>query len=415
MFDRDKWQEIFATMRKHKLRTGLTALGVFWGIFMLIFVLGMGQGLQNGVFRGFGNRAKNIMFVWSTRTSEPYKGFQPGRVPRLTFDDIVAIQNHVPEVELVSPRLTMGSSPIYFKDKGDSYQIRGELGEMFELEAFKLHAGRYLNQNDVEESRKVTVIGTRVKEVLFGEQEAIGEYIRVRGVEFRVVGVFGPEQIKPWTEDDMEAVVIPLTTMHRTFGMGNRIDYFVCSAAPNVLVSEMEPKVRSLLKKRHHVAPSDPRGIGGFNLEEEYLSVQTLFKGIKVFLWFVGIGTLLAGIVGVSNIMLIVVKERTKEIGIRKAMGATPGSIISMILTESVFITSISGYLGLIAGTAVIGGINYFMVANNLEPENFYNPQVNLTVGVGAVMLLILAGLVAGLIPAMQAARVNPVLALKDE
>lgn len=415
MFDKDKWQEIFATMRKHKLRTGLTALGVFWGIFMLIFVLGMGQGLQNGVYKDFGNRAKNIMFVWSTRTSEPYKGFQPGRVPRLTFDDIIAIKENVPEVELVSPRLTLHNSPIYFKDKGDAYQVRGELSEMIKLEALQLHAGRYINQNDIDESRKVTVIGTRVKEVLFGEENPIGQYIRLRGVEFRVIGVYGPEQIKPWTEDDMESAVIPLTTMHRTFGRGNRIDYFVCSAAPNIRVSKMEPKVKNLLKQRHNVAPSDPRGIGGFNLEEEFRSIQTVFKGIKFFLWFVGIGTLLAGVVGVSNIMLIIVKERTKEIGIRKALGATPGSIISMILTESVFITSISGYLGLIVGTAVIGGINYIMVANHLEPDNFYNPQVNLTVGIGSVTLLIIAGLVAGLIPALQAARVNPVLALKDE
>ena len=168
MFDRDKWQEIFATMRKHKLRTGLTALGVFWGIFMLIFVLGMGQGLQNGVFRGFGNRAKNIMFVWSTRTSEPYKGFQPGRYPRLTFDDIVAIKDNVPEVEYVSPRLTLGNSPIYFKDKGDVYQVRGELSDMIQAGSFKnFMLGGTLMKNDIKESRKVTVIGTRVKEVLF--------------------------------------------------------------------------------------------------------------------------------------------------------------------------------------------------------------------------------------------------------
>ena len=415
MFDRDKWQEIFATMRKHKLRTGLTALGVFWGIFMLIFVLGMGQGLENGVFRGFGNRAKNIMYVWSNRTSEPYKGFQPGRVPRLTLEDMYAIKENIPQVAAVAPRLSLGGSPIYYRDKGDNYSVRGELTDMIKLDALKLYDGRYLNQNDIAESRKVAVIGDRVREVLFGEEESIGKYIRVRGVEFRVIGIFGPEQIKPWTEEDLEAVVIPLSTMHRTFGTGNRIDYFVCSAAPKVRVSQIEPKVRGLLKERHNVAPNDPRGIGGFNLEAEFLSVQTLFKGIKFFLWFVGIGTLLAGIVGVSNIMLIVVKERTKEIGIRKALGATPQSIISMILTESIFITALSGYLGLIVSTAIIGGINYIMVSNNLEPDNFYNPQVNITVGVGSVIVLIIAGTVAGLIPAIQASRVNPVVALKDE
>jgi putative ABC transport system permease protein len=286
---------------------------------------------------------------------------------------------------------------------------------MIRIEALNLYEGRYINDLDIEEARKVVVLGTRVKEVLFGNEDCIGKYVRVRGVEFRVVGVFGPMQIKPWTEDDMQAVVIPLTTMYRTFGRPRTVDYFVCSSAPNVLVSEIEPLVRGFLKERHNVHPDDPRGIGGFNLQEEFQTIQSLFLGINGFLWFVGIGTLLAGIVGVSNIMLIVVKERTKEIGVRKALGATPRSIINMILTESIFITSLSGYFGLIAGTLVIGGIDYLMVVNNIEAENFYNPQVNMTIGIGAVVLLIVAGTIAGFIPAMQAAKVNPVVALKDE
>lgn len=415
MMDRDTWQEILATMRKHKLRTALTALGVFWGIFMLVFVLGMGKGLENGVFRDFGERAKNIMFVWTEPTTLPYQGFQPGRRIELKLDDIEAIKENIDEVEYVAPRLSLGNQLVSHGEQQDNYGIRGELGEMIYVEALVVHEGRYINQRDVAEARKVAVIGKRVKEVLFGDKAAIGEYVRVRGIEFRVIGVFGPMQVKPWTEDDLEAVVIPLTTMHRTFGTGPRIDYFVCSAAPQVRVSELEPLVQGLLKQRHKIAPEDPRGIGGFNLEAEFLSVVTLFTGIRFFLWFVGIGTLLAGIVGVSNIMLIVVKERTKEIGVRKALGATPGSIIRMVLTESVFITSISGYLGLIVGTLVIGTINYVMVANQLEPDNFYNPQVNLGVGLGAMILLVLAGAAAGLIPAIQAANVNPVEALKDE
>lgn len=415
MFDKDVWQEIFATMRKHKLRTALTALGVFWGIFMLVFVLGMGKGLENGVFRGFDNRVSNAMYVWPMRTSLPYKGFQPGRRTRFTLNDIIAIKTNIPEIQYIAPRHSMRASPVYYKDKGDNYEIRGELSDMIKIEALQLHEGRYVNQNDVDESRKVAVIGKRLRDVFFGNEDAIGKYIRIRGVEFIVVGVFGPIQIKPWTESDLEAVVIPLTTMQRTFGTGDEVDYFVCSADENIRIGEIEPQVRGLLKQRHNIAPDDPQGIGGFNLEEEFRSVRTLFNGIEVFLWFVGIGTLLAGIVGVSNIMLIVVKERTKEIGIRKALGATPRSIINMILMESVFITSFSGYLGLIAGTFIIGGINYIMISNNLEPDNFYNPQVNLTIGLGAVILLIVAGAIAGFIPAMQASRVNPVNALKDE
>ncbi|MCB0570670.1 MAG: ABC transporter permease [Phaeodactylibacter sp.] len=415
MFNRDTWQEILATVRKHKLRTGLTALGVFWGIFMLIFVLGMGQGLENGVFRDFGSRAKNVMYVWPERTTQPYQGFQPGRQPQLDMDDILAIKQYIPEVQYIGPRLSLRNIPASYRDIGDSYEIRGEMEDMIRIEALTLYEGRYINALDIRDSRKVAVLGKRTAEVLFGKEDCIGRYFRIGGMEFRAVGIFGPMQIKPWTEDDLEAIVIPLTTMYRAFGTGERVDYFVCSAAPDVQVSAIEPKVKGLLKQRHRVAPDDPRGIGAFNLEEEYQGIVNLFGGIKAFLWFVGIGTLMAGIVGVSNIMLITVKERTKEIGIRKALGATPGSIIQMILAESVLITGISGYLGLIAGAFVIGLINYVMVANNLEPDNFYNPQVNLSVGLSAITLLVLAGAAAGLLPALQAARVDPVVALKDE
>ncbi len=415
MFDRDKWQEIFGTMRKHKLRTALTALGVFWGIFLLVFALGMGAGLQNGVFRGFGERAKNVMYTWPTRSTLPYKGFQPGRSPRFTLDDIYAIKNQVPEVQYIAPRTSIGEAIVSRGAKFDNYEIRGEMTDMIRIEALQLHEGRYINQLDLEQSRKVAVIGKRIKDVLFNNEDCIGKYIQIRGIEFRVVGVFGPLQVKPWTESDLQSVVIPITTMERTFGTGGRVNYFVCSADPGVRVSEMQPKVRAVLKSRHQIAPDDPGGIGGFNLEEEFLSVQSLFKGIRAMLWFVGIGTLLAGIVGVSNIMLIIVKERTKEIGIRKALGATPGSIISMILTESVFLTSVSGYLGLMVATLIVAGIDRFMVANNLEPDNFYHPEVDLLTGFGAVVLLVLAGTAAGLIPAMQAANVRPVVALKDE
>ncbi len=414
MFDQDKWQEILASLSKHKLRTGLTALGVFWGIFMLVFVLGMGKGLENGVVRGFGSRAKNLMYVWSWRTSIPYKGFKAGRIPRLTFQDIQAIKDNVEEVEFVAPRYSI-QAPVVYKEISDNYEIRGELEDMIRIEALQVFQGRYVNKKDVEESRKVAVLGKRTAEVFFGQEEPIGKSIRIRGIEFKVVGVFGPLEIKPWTESDMEAIVIPMTAMHRTLVSGNRVDYFVCSSQPHVLVSEAEVLVKKLLKERHSISPEDPQGINSYNMEEQFQQITNLFLGIESFLWFVGICTLLAGILGVSNIMLITVKERTKEIGVRKALGATPRSIINMVLTESIFITSVSGYLGLVAGTLVIGGINYLMISNGVENENFHNPQVNIYVGISAIILLIIAGALAGLIPANHAARIKPVVALKDE
>ena len=415
LFDRDTWQEIFGTIRKHKLRTGLTALGVFWGIFMLIFVLGMGAGLKNGVFLEFGDRATNALYVWPSRTTMPYAGFQSGRSPRFTLDDITAIQTGLPAVEGIAPRLNLGNTTVSFGENNEQVPLRGEYEDMLQLEALQVMRGRYINAGDRLEKRKVVVLGDRTRELLFGEASGIGEYVRLNGIEFRVIGSFGPEQVKPWTEEDLEAVVIPLTTMHQTVGRSGRVDYFICSAAPDVRVSRLEKQVVALLKQRHQIAPDDPRGIGSNNVEEEFRSIQNLFGGITAFLWFVGIGTLLAGIVGVGNIMLIVVKERTREIGLRKALGATPGSIISLILIESIFITGTSGYLGLLAATLLIGGLDAVMISQGMQVDNFHHPEVNLQVGLGAIVLLILAGIIAGLIPAMQAARINPVYALKDE
>jgi len=415
LFDRDTWQEILSTIRKHKLRTGLTALGVFWGIFMLVFILGMGKGLENGAIKGFGERAKNVMYVWPRPTTKPYQGFQAGRSPQFRLEDIIAIKQNVPEVAYIAPRHSISDASVYYKDMGETRVIRGETANMIKIEALQLHRGRYVNKRDVEEVRKVAVLGKRTAEVLFDQIDPIGKYVRIKGVEFRVVGVFGPQEVKPWTESDLEAVVIPLTTMYRAFGTGEKVDYFVCSAAQDVMVSQIEPRVQALLKRRHHIHPDDPRGIGGFNLEEQFQSVMNLFKGIKAFLWFVGIGTLLAGIVGVGNIMLITVKERTREIGIRKAMGAPPGSIVQMVLSESVLITATSGYLGLVAGTFIIWLTSYTMRVNGIEVSNFYHPQVNLTVGLSALILLVLSGLGAGLIPARHAARIKPVEALRNE
>lgn len=417
MFDRDTWQEIFDSLRKHKLRTALTALGVFWGIFMLIFMLGMGSGMQNAVFSNFGSQAKNVMYVWTNGTSLPYQGFQPGRTPRLNMDDVEYLLENVEGVDYIAPRTSVPGT-ITKRDIAESYEIRGELPEMVLVEGYRIYKGRYIQPSDVKESRKVIVLGKRVAEVLFGPgkwQNAIGQYVTANGVEFRVVGIFGPELIKPWNESSLETVVIPLTTMHRAFGTGGLIHFFAVSAKEGYKVSDIEGEVNTILKSRHHVSPEDPRGIGGFNLEAQFDKINGLFTGIGVFLWLVGIGTLLAGIVGVSNIMIITVKERTKEIGIRKALGATPGKIIRSILTESVFITLVSGYFGLLAGVLVIGGLDAVMEAAQIEVEMFYNPEVRLLVAVGSLIILVIAGTLAGLIPATMAARVNPVLALKDE
>jgi len=416
IIDKDNWQEILATLRKNKLRTVLTALGVFWGIFMLVFLLGLGNGLETGVFRNFGAGAKNAMTVWAQNTTVPYKGFPAGRRIRLNIDDAYAIKEDIKGIKDISPRVFLNNKKVKFENEEGEYPVRGEFPDALEVEGIIVNDGRFFNYNDINESKKVVCIGQTVAEEIFGSISPVGQHITLGNIDFLVIGVVRPAEIKEWTQEDMETISMPLTTCYKTFGISNQfVNNIVISAYDEYKMSVLEPKVRGLLKERHIVAPDDRGGIGGWNMEEEFSAVKNLFLGINILLWFIGLGTLIAGIVGVSNIMLITVKERTKEIGIRKALGANPNSIISMILTESIFITSVAGYLGMLFGTIIIGLINYIMKTYNIENENFYNPQVDLSIAASALMLLIVAGALAGFIPAMQAARINPVMALKDE
>ena len=416
MFDRDKWQEIFDTIRKHKLRTFLTALGVFWGIFMLVFLMGSGKGLENGVFTNFGNRASNCIYVWTQRTSKPYMGLQPGRYPQLTYDDIRAIEsNFGKNIEYMAPRMWVTSGEIVRKDNSGAFDVRGETPDLVKLEPIEMRKGRFINHFDLEQRRKVIVIGSRVEEVLFdmeAEDECIGEYLTINGAEYLIVGVFGSSRQGSDDDDDVQSIFMPLTTAQQVTNQPNRIGWFVCSMYDDVRAKEVEVPLKAMLRERHKVHPEDEQGIRSFNLDEEFRSIKGLFTGIGLIIWVVGIGSLIAGIIGVGNIMLIVVKERTKEIGIRKALGATPGSIVSLVLLESVFITTSAGYFGLLVSTGLILMINQAVGEGS---EFFSNPEVDLGVGLGALLILIIAGALTGLMPALHAARINPVLALKDE
>jgi putative ABC transport system permease protein len=414
MFDLDKWQEIFDTIQKHKLRTGLTALGVFWGIFMLVFLMGAGKGLQNGVYSMFGGHAKNSMYLGGRFTTKPYKGLKPGRPVHMTNDDIQAIRiNFKDEIEYIAPRLWMSSGEVIRKNKHAAFDVRGDAPDLVKIDAIYIKEGRFLNQNDMKDKRKVAVIGDLVREMLFEEgEDAIGEYIRFRGVDYRVIGILKSNRRGEDSVEDEKTIFIPITTAQQITNRPNQIGWFVCSMHPNVVVSSVEPKIKAFIKERHNIAPDDNQAMWSDNIEEEFQNITNLFLGIRMLIWFVGIGSLLAGIIGVGNIMLIVVKERTKEIGIRKALGATPGSIISMILLESVFLTTIAGYLGLVCSTMII----WLMSSATGEGSDFFmNPEIDLRVGLTALVILVISGALTGFIPAMQASRVNPVEALKDE
>lgn len=414
MFDIDKWQEIFYTISQNKLRTGLTALGVFWGIFMLTLLLGSGKGMENGVLQMFGDQAKNALYLWPQRTTIAFKGFKPGRRVRYDMGDVQAIVENIPQVDVVSPRVNMGSPTFVKGTESGAYDVRGETQYLMDIEPLNIVEGRFINQADLDDNRKVIVIGEQIKSVFFEEgEDAIGEYIEVGGVQYLIAGVFKSKRKGEDSAEDERSAFVPVTAVQQIRNMGNKIDWFVCTVKGSV--ERYEKDIMNLLKQRHNIHPDDEQALGHFNLEEEYSQFTGMFAAINLFVWFVGIFTLIAGIVGVGNVMLIVVKERTREIGIRKSMGATPGSIISMILMESVFITAISGYLGLAVGVALLWGISFGMEAAGVESMFFSSPEVDMTTAFASLAVLVVAGTVAGLFPAIQASRVNPVEALKDE
>ena len=415
VIDIDKWTEIYATVKKHKLRTGLTAFGVFWGIFMLVVLLGAGKGLEKGITNDF-NVAKNAVFVWSQRSSIPYKGLNAGRNIRMTNADMDALRREVPEMAVLAPSTELGGTfTVSYKTKSSSFRVRGDHPEYRQIEPIIILKGRFLNRLDLQQKRKVAVIGERIIEVLFGAQDPIGQYINIKGAFFRIVGVArgmgkGEDLIQ-----NAQTIYIPTTTLQQTYNQGNNIGYFAMTPRPGIPAAVVEEKAKQVLMKRLLVDPRDVKAFGSANVEKEFQDVQGLFTGIAAFSWIVSIGTIIAGIIGVGNIMLIVVKERTKEIGVRKALGATPWSIISLIIQESIVITGLAGYLGLLAGTGVIAGIDYLMTRFAVDAGFFSNPEVNVPVALSAIVLLVLTGTLAGLIPATKAARVNPVEALRDE
>ncbi|MEZ4884161.1 MAG: ABC transporter permease [Chitinophagales bacterium] len=415
MFDFDKWQEIFYTIGKHKLRTALTAFGVFWGIFMLVILLGAGAGLKNGVLQGF-DFNKNAVFVWTQRTGIPYKGYKAGRSLQLKNEDIMAVKENIASIEVISPRLQMGALNTTYADKSGAFQINGDYPSFLKVKALLINNGRFVNDNDMDENRKIAVIGGRVKEILFGdEKEAVGEYIEIAGVPFKVVGTFTTKGKGEDAIEDLQSIFLPLTSVQQSFGRGNEIDWFALIPKENVPSVRVETEVKSLLAQRHNVSPDDKRAFGSANLAQEYGEIQTLFAGIRVFSWLVAILTIIAGVVGVGNIMMIIVKERTREIGIRKAIGAHPSSIIGMILQESLVLTSMAGYMGLVLGVLAVEGLNSLLKNFDLESDFFANPEIDFNAAFWAIMVLLVAGTLAGLVPGLKAASVDPVVALRSE
>ncbi len=408
ILDIDKWQEIFSTMRKNKLRTILTGFSVAWGIFMLIVLLGSGKGLQNGVQQEFKKDATNTIWLFPGRTTIPHKGMKPGREIKLTNTDYEIVKRETPHVDKISSRFYFWEDKnISYKNEYGNFEIHCVHPDYKYLENATILEGRFLNNIDIQNKRKMVAIGKPVKEALFKDKNPIGEYILIAGIPFRVVGVFTDVN-----EQDENRVYLPLSTAQMVFNGGNNIHRLAVMTDANTEESnEMVEKMRTELANRHIFDVKDDRALFIWNAVEEFAKFQSLFKGINLFVWVIGIFTIIAGIVGVSNIMMIVVKERTREIGVRKAIGATPWSIIGLVVTEAILITSVAGYIGLLLGIFVLETVAGFV------PENpfFSNPEIDLNVALAATLVLIVTGALAGFFPALKAAQIKPIAALRDE
>ena len=406
----DRWREILEILWRRKLRTALTALSVAWGIFMLVLLLAAGEGLSNGAKAEFSRNAQNSVFVFPGRLSRPHEGNPVGKPVQLMNDDHRAATRAVPELGVSSARADVGQVVIRRGSQASGFTVKGCLPDNDLLEKSVIVAGRFISQTDHLERRKIAVIGTRVKEALFtAGEDPLGQEIQIGRFTFRVAGVFEEEG----EQAEQETVYIPLGTTQLLWGRGERLDrliFTVNTRTPSENAGVVE-SVRALLAGRHNFSLDDKQAVFMWSSDEMFQRFEGLFRGIRTFIWLIGLGTILAGVVGVSNIMLISVQERTREIGVRKAVGARPGAIVAMILQESLVITLVSGYLGLVAAVAVVTGVKAV-----LPPTPYFRqPDVDLAVGLAATVVLALAGVLAGLFPALRAARINPIKALRVE
>ncbi len=411
ILDIENWREITAALRKNKLRTFLTGLGVFLGIVILLLMIGFGRSLEKGVQRRMAGFATNAVFVWSRATTKPYAGLPVGRQVAFDRRDVEALAR-APGVLHLAPRARRGAN-VRYGTKTGAFEVSGDYPAYQYVQTPVMHAGRFLNRRDIDERRKVAVIGEGVVEQLYGHTQPVGTHLEVNGIYFQVVGVFGTKQTGQRADRIVNTIHIPLTTFQQAFNYNDRVSFFAIVGHPGVDGEVLERQIKTTLKARHRVAPDDDNAIGAWNTSKEFGKMNTLFFLINVVMWTAGTMCLLAGVVGVSNIMLITVRERTKEIGVRKALGATPASVVRMIVSEATAMTVVFGYLGVAAGVAaleLVGG-----VLEKLPDIPFAAPDPNLTIALIAAGVIVVFGALAGMIPAYYAAKIQPVEALRAE
>ncbi len=417
LFSRDTWQEIFGSISKNKGRTVITVIGVLWGIFIYIALSGAAKGMDNGFAREFKNVAINSMFVWTESTTIPYDGYKTGRRFNLKIGDKEVLKQQVSDIEYIAPRNVKGMwgqapAQAVYGQKTGSYNIYGDFPVLIKIAAKKIFdGGRFINQDDIDHRRKVCVIGERTQTELFEKDEnPLGQYIRLDGIYFKVIGV---HKFVPGGgfESDSD-IYIPFTTFQKLYNYGEIVGWFAIAAYDDADVIQVEKDVKSVLKRIHRVHPDDPRGINSFNLGEMFNKIIGFSKGMTLLSMIVGVATILAGVIGIGNILLISVKERTKELGIRRALGATPGEVRSLIILESVFLTISAGIFGIILGALVLSAVS--SATQGLEFP-YTNPTVPVSFVLGSLGIMVTLGTLIGLIPAQRAVSIKPIDALREE
>ncbi|MDR1860420.1 MAG: ABC transporter permease [Bacteroidales bacterium] len=415
MFDLDRIEEIWETITRNKVRSLLTGFGVFWGIFMLTVMMGAGQGLQRGVSKGLEGFATNSCFIGSAITGKPYEGFQRGRRWHIKNSDVDMLQYAVPNLSIISPVLFRQNVAVNFEGKGGQFNVRGLHSNYRHIENPFIVQGRFFNEIDLTRKRKVCIIGTKVYEEMFpASLSPIGRYLQIGGVYYQVVGVVAGVSNISINGQMSEAVLLPFTTMQQVMNLSENIHMIAATAKAGTSASKVEAKIKELLKRNNHIAPDDNKALWSVNAEEQFNLFQNLFAGLEILIWIVGSGTLIAGIVGVSNIMLVTVKERTREIGVRRAIGARPGAIISQVMAESLMLTGISGMLGLSVGILFlhVADTSFLQKAENIY---LYRPMITFGAAVRSIIVLLLCGLTAGAIPTLRALKIKAIDAIREE
>lgn len=420
MFKKDRWIEIIEVFNANPFRTFLTAFGVFWGIFILVVLLALTTGMQNGVSKDFGNFATNSMFMWGQGTSKPYKGLPKGRRVQFKIEDATVLKSKIPDLKIVSPRSQLGgyngSNNVTRNEKTGAFTVSGDYPEYIEQQPLDITAGRFISYSDINDKRKGVVIGDGVVSSLFDVgEDPIGDYIKISGVNFMIIGTFkAPSTSGGNAEEDANTIYVPFTTFNQVFNRGEDVGYFAITAHDGTSITSLKPRILEIMKEQRTIDPTDDRAIGNFDRSEAFGKVTGLFDILKFVGFFVGGLILASGMVGIINILLISVKERTNEIGVRRALGANPWNIRGQIIQESLTLTIISGMTGIAAGAGVIWLMNY-VLSQSGPVDNFANPSVNIFVVVIALAILIISGITAGLIPAVRATQMKPVDALKTE